>query len=536
MRTPAILLGSIVLASSVCAQGDFPFDKATPATFGGILKLTYSGAPANKAMMFMLSLNGGPMPVKLLFGGTDTRSLQVGVDLLPAWLITNTGTGSGAFNLPVPTTASLQGVHIHTQLMTGGAAPPNTIDKISSKIVIVLGAGGTSDLLQSKLGDGRNPVGLGRGMMSVFPIKGKNGSVMLAGGGTGNILGAKGLKTTEIFNFRTMTSGPGPNMTTERALHTATVLKDGRVLMAGGVDAGTSSTSGNPVNTCEIYNPATNTFTATGRMGSKRAGHAATLLNDGRVLVAAGTSELADVLKAINGMMNTCEIYNPTTGTWSNAASIKEKVIGPSLTTLANGKVLVCGGAKVTRGFLNIPVSVDSVTKSQLYTVTSNSWANTGSMKQHRSVHGLNTLLLKDGRVLVTGGVVVKIALLPPPNNFAGATSTNKCEYYNPTTGTWVLLPAMAQPRFSHTANEMGNGRVLVCGGGKGAIDGAVSVTSIQEFNPATNSFTAGVMNLKAARGTHGGAVLPDDTLVVFGGVTSATAPLTLRTMEIVHQ
>ena len=182
MRIPAILLGSVVFASSVCAQGDFPYDKASPATFGGILKLTYSGAPAGKAMMFMLSLNGGPIPVRLLFGGTDTRSLQVGVDLVPAWLITTTGTGSGAFNLPVPTTASLQGVHLHLQLMTGGAAPPNIVDKISSKIVIVLGASGTSDLLQSKLGDGRNPVFAadGGGSMKCWRPSGVSGAAVTA--------------------------------------------------------------------------------------------------------------------------------------------------------------------------------------------------------------------------------------------------------------------------------------------------------------------------------------------------------------------
>ncbi len=536
MHHPAVHLKAIaltVLSAGLTAQGDFAFDKTSPGTFGGTLKLDYTSAPASKPMMFMLSTNGGPTPLKLLFGGTDTRSLQVGVDLISAWLLLGTTpSGNGGFNLGVPNMAALQGLHLHFQLMTGGGPGPNIVDKISNKIVVVPGAAGTADILQTKLGDGRNPVGPGRGMMSVFPIKGQNGNVMLAGGGTGNILGAKGLKTTEIYDLRTMTSGPGPDMLNPRALHTATVLKDGRVLIAGGVDAGSATSAGNSVNTCEIYDPATNTYTATGSMGVARAGHAATLLNDGRVLVVAGNKDLSDVIKALNGMLKTCEIYNPTTGTWSSTSSVAEKVIGPSLTTLANGQVLVAGGARVNF-FIGIPIGVVSVTRCQLWNPSSGTWTNTGSMKQHRSVHTFNTIRLLDGRVFIAGGVVVNISL--PATTFAGAKSTDKCEYYNPTSGTWVALPNMSASRLSHTVNEMPNGRVLIAGGATGSIDASISIISVQEFNPATNTFV-GTFNMKAARATHGSARMPDGTLIVFGGTASATAPVTLRSLEILHQ
>ena len=516
------------------AQGDFAYDKKSPATFGKTLQLAYTGAPQGKPMMFMVSLNRGPTPLKLLFGGTDNRSLQVGVDLVPVWfLTTTTATGAGAFPpVLMPNSAPLQGTPVHLQLMTGPGTGGNVVDKISHKIVVVGGASGTTDLLAAKLGDGRTPKGPGRALMAAFPLAGKNGNVMVAGGGTGNMLNATGLRTSEVLDFRTLEIKPGPNLVAPRASATVTVLTNGRVLLAGGVDS-----MGDVTATCEIYDPVTNTFTATGSMGTKRAGHAAALLPNGRVLVAAGTSDLKTPASTILGILKSCEIYNPATGTWSTTASIAEKVLGPALTTLTTGKVLVSGGAKITLGIFNIPVSVDSVTRCQLFTPSGNSgsWANTGSMVQHRALHGENTILLSGGRVLVTGGVVVRIPLIPLPQNFAGAQSSDKAEYYNPATGSWVALPRLAEKRFGHTATEMPDGKVLVVGGAKGALDAATSVRNIQEFNPATNTFVRS-FNLRTARATHGAALLPDGNLIAFGGTSSATATTTLDSLEIIHQ
>lgn len=532
MKHSSLLLAAALLGGTVSAQGDFSFQKSSPATFGTTLKLDYTGAPASKPLMFMLSSNGGPTPLQLLFGGSDPRSLEVGVDLISTWLlIATTPTGNGNFSLPVPNLASLQGAHLHVQLMTGGGSGPNLVDKISEKVVVVPGARSTSDLLQSQLGDGRTPAGTGRALMTVSPIG--DGKFLLAGGGTGNILGAQGLKTTEIFDAATLTSGPGPDMMIERALHSATVLKDGRVLIVGGVDGGNSTTSGDPVNSCEIYDPNTNTFTPTGSMAEARAGHGAALLNDGRVLVVAGTKELSDVTQVITGILNTCEVYDPASGTWSSTSAISDRVIGPSLTTLQNGQVLVAGGAKINTIF-GIPTSVSSISTAKLYTPSSGNWSNAASMRQDRAVHTYNTILLADGRVLVTGGVEVQIPLIPIPQNFNGAQSTDRAEIYNPANNTWTSIPNLPTERFGHSATQMPNGNILLVGGGRGAIDAAVSVNNVDEIDPSGTLL--GSFTLRTARGTHGACLLPDGTLAVAGGTTSATATSTLRSMEILRQ
>lgn len=518
-------------ASPAVAQYDFDYFTSSPATFGKALNLEYRNAPRSKPMMFTLSLNRGPTPLKSLFGSTDPRSLEVGIDLLPLWLlIATTSTGDGVIPVLVPTTASLQGVHLHLQLMTGGGPGPYIVDKLSNKIVIVAGAARTTTTIRARLGDGRSPHGPGRGMMAVFPIPNSKGKYLLAGGGTGNILGAKGLQTTEIYDTRTNRITPGPNLRAPRALATATVLPNGKVLLAGGVD-----TLGNPTATCEIYDPASNTFKATGSMGTRRAGHAASLLGNGRVLVVAGARDLADVAKAITGLLRSAELYNPATGTWSSTASISNSVLGPSLTTLANGKALVAGGAKVNTLF-GIPLSVTSVKTCQIYDPATGRWSSTGSMRQSRAVHEFNTIRLKDGRVLITGGVYVDIRpLIPPPSNFAGATAVKTCEYYNPSTGSWVALPNMSVARSGHTVNQMPDGRVLIAGGASGAIDVAISQRSIQEFNPASNTFVA-IYNMDTARSTHGSLVAPNGSLVLFGGTISAAATLTLDSIELVHR
>ena len=129
---------------------------------------------------------------------------------------------------------------------------------------------------------------------------------------------------------------PTGSMTTSRASHTATLLADGRVLIAGG-------SGGYAFGSAEVYDPSTGTFTATGDMFTGRAfGHAATLLPDGRVLIAGGA-----IASSFAGVTNTAsaELYAPSTRMFVAAGNMITAKACPAAVLLGSGKVLIAGGA-----------------------------------------------------------------------------------------------------------------------------------------------------------------------------------------------
>jgi hypothetical protein len=188
----------------------------------------------------------------------------------------------------------------------------------------------------------------------------------------GGFNGATDLASAELYNPATGTFSPTASMATARAGHTATLLQNGEVLVAGG--------------RCELYNPATGTWTATGTGGG---GHAV-LLPNGDVLAVGGA-----------GITN---LYNPKTGTWSPAAKFDDRN-DFSVTLLANGKVLVAGG------FVYSPHPTHFVASALLYDPSTGTWQATGSMNVARA--GQLAVLLQSGQVLVGGGNHISTSFPP---------------------------------------------------------------------------------------------------------------------------
>jgi hypothetical protein len=161
-----------------------------------------------------------------------------------------------------------------------------------------------------------------------------DGRVLVTGGD-----GAYGpLASAEIYDPRTARFSPTGSMVIASSLHTATLLPDGRVLVAGGGD----SAGGLCFPLAEIYDPTTGTFTRTGALTTNRCGHTATPLADGRVLLAAGTSNWEGT-----GFQSSAEIYDPKTGKFTTTGSMAVAPGMATATLLSDGRVLVAGGNQV---------------------------------------------------------------------------------------------------------------------------------------------------------------------------------------------
>jgi len=220
------------------------------------------------------------------------------------------------------------------------------------------------------------------------------------------------------------------DMIEARSGHTATLLNDGRVLVAGGVGPGEGVT-----NSAELYDPATGTWSATGSMLASLSGHTATLLSDGRVLVTARSGE--------------CELYDPVTGAWSDTGPLATPREGYSVTLLVDGRVLVSGGNPLYG-------SANDTAAPELYDPVAGTWGAAGPMIQARANH--TATLLADGRVLAAGGQGPGDAAADPPGFLTSA------ELYDPVAGTWSATGPLLEGRSGHAAALLDDGRVFQTG------------------------------------------------------------------------
>ncbi|WP_295435270.1 kelch repeat-containing protein [uncultured Thiodictyon sp.] len=229
--------------------------------------------------------------------------------------------------------------------------------------------------------------------------------------------------------------------TVARVSHQATLLRDNRVLVSGGRSGSAAVAS------AEVYDPVANVWAATGDSLTARFDHTATLLADGRVLAAGGVGNNASCTTNA-----TSEVYDPINGTWVVGPSAPVPFgTGHSAIRLNNGRVLVSGGGN----------RCGTVFRSAaLFDPNTSSWTRTGDMTAAREFH--SSTLLPDGRVLVAGGVGQNSLFL----------SIASAEIYDPATGQWTAVPAMATPRSTSCNGYMEpflatlpNGKVMAAAG-----------------------------------------------------------------------
>jgi len=297
-----------------------------------------------------------------------------------------------------------------------------------------------------------------------------NGNVLVAGGTDGT----NSLTSAELYNGVNSTWTTTGSLVVARKAHTATSLPDGSVLVVGGTD-GT-----NPLASAELYDPASGIWSATGSLQTARYYHTATLLPNGRVLVVGGTDGTNPLASA--------ELYDPATGAWSTTGNLGTRRYSNSATLLSNGTVLVAGGTDGT----------NSLASAELYDPATATWSATVNLGTARNLH--TATLLSNGTVLVAGGT-------------DGTSILATAELYNPATGVWSATGSLAIGRYYHMATALANGTVLLAGG----YDGANFLTSAQLYDPAAGSW-ADTAGLGIARGYHTLTSLRNGKALVAGG------------------
>jgi hypothetical protein len=315
--------------------------------------------------------------------------------------------------------------------------------------------------------------------------------------------------------------------------HTATVLADGRVLIAGGRPA-----DGTPVtNLAEIFDPATNTFSATGSMTTDRASHSATLLKSGKVLIVGGYDHTFTLTSVAS---SSAELYDPASGTFTRTAG--SPVVTHqyhTATLLQDGKVLITGG--------------DSLGFAELYDPASDSFSLTGNPIVPDGTDG-SAILLANGKVLFVANNDPAELYDPVAGSFSPVVTNQCCQSRErpavaslpdgdviifgadtPLSRGVAELYGLASNRIAVTtqpqvpglddvaATMLSNGTILKSGGGNGVQVGALAYAEI--FDPSTFTF-AFTGSMVEGRAYHILSLLPDGRVLSTGGFPGGLAEI----------
>jgi hypothetical protein len=369
-----------------------------------------------------------------------------------------------------------------------------------------------------------------------------DGTVLITGGDAGKYAG-KGedgpyvdyLQSTEIYMNGAFTLAA--EMTTSRTLHQATLLSNGtgQVLITGGTN-GTAlasaelftpgATPGAPgtFSLTTLYDPAAKGFTTTvSNMNTPRFWHTATLLPNGKVLIAGGTSTMGNfdpsqssymVTAGANGTrgssLATAELFDPLTGKFTyTSGPMTTARSRHTATLLTDGTVLIAGG---------IDIYGDAIRTAEIYDPATDTFhATSGNMMGGRIK--AQATRLGDGTVLITGGSIGVETNSGCPGFRVGGCARNDAEIYNPATETFTPTQyVMGAARYSHTATMLPNGTVLVAGGLTDLSGGSNNASQTEEiFDPTSGQFTA-ITNLVDHRYNHSATSLPSGGVLLVGG------------------
>jgi len=302
-----------------------------------------------------------------------------------------------------------------------------------------------------------------------------NGKVLVAGGLNPELGSSGKLRIAEVYDPAAGAFAATGSMSVGRTVPTATLLPSGKVLIAGEGSA-------------ELYDPSAGTFAATGSMTVARESHTATLLPNGLVLIAGGDYG--------NVSLASAELYDPSAGTFAATGSMTMARESHTATLLPSGMVLVAGGGAYGVGYL---------ASAELFDPAARTFATTGSMTVARQ--SPTATLLGSGKVLIAGGIGgVGIG--------GGVGPLATADLFDPAARTFATTGSMTVARYGHTATLLESGMVLIVGGSAYG-DGVLG--SAELFDPVAGTFAA-TGSMIAARYGHTTTLLQSGIVLVAGG------------------
>ncbi len=471
--------GAAIPAFGNCAVGVTFTPKATGTRTG---TLSFSDSAANT-----------PQTVSLTGTGSAAALLSIAVTPAAATIFVNGTqqfTATGTYSNK--TTKNLSGSAIWTVAPAGAASisaglATGTAPGNATVTATVSGIGGSAALTVNQVFVPTGSLNTARYYHSATLLD--DGQVLVAGG-IGPIPGPSGalgeLASAELYNPNTGTFTFTGNLNTARDGHSATLLNNGTVLIAGG------SGGAGELAAAELYNPASMTFTPTGSLNTARYEHTASMLPNGKVLIAGGYGG--------GNVLAGAELYNPGSGGFIPTGSLNTARFGATATVLAGGQVLIAGGAGAN----------GALAGAEIYDPVAGTFTPTGSLNTARS--GATATLLNTGLVLIADGY-----------NYALTGPLNSAELYDPAAGTFTPTGSLVQTCWLGTATLLTDGTVMMAGGVLGS--------AAEIYNPFSGTFAAAA-NLNPSGDLQTATLLPSGALLVAGG-HSNTADAVLAAAEL---
>lgn len=444
--------GSSSVSVLLAARGlDF-----TGGDVGGAVSFELTGSPG-EVYVLVPSFTTGPIPLSPFFPG-NPDVMTVGMDLFNAGL-SRVGTFADQQEsevYPLPLLPALDGMTLYAQFVS--LNPPDFAG-LSNRVDVPLFLPNTSTFTPSSVGTARQ----GHTVTRLA-----NGDAVVIGGdepdGGGGLIQA--LNTIELYDHASATfTTLGVTMNKRRSTHTATLLNDGRVLILGGY---TNPADGTATAAGEIFDPVANTVTTIPPMQLPRLLHTATLLADGRVFVAGGVRKfiLGDPFASIMQGIFETEIYDPVSNTWSSGPNFPDKHerFGHQASLLPNGQVLITGGMEERPIIPAFPTAVliHYTDECHRYDPSTNTFVNTPPLPilsgMGIAYHAQATL--SSGDVAVVGGV-------SSPDALVGSSLCVQRDsfLYDPASNSWTVGGQIQFPRVYGQLLETPDQRVFLIGG-----------------------------------------------------------------------